>query len=182
MNKNYIKWYLREFYTEPLIDKDVWLVCKNFSLDDNLLIYCKSDSTKYYVSSLLLQYANSGKRINWDFLPLWRILSLQFDSMNDSEEDEDKISFQKLSLPDVLFIIENDDPKHSYYKNLLSVIINDRQLKNKRTVIIFTKNDGSDFMDKILLEKFTEIKSKKTNKSNKVPLVVSTMINSEDVF
>ena len=63
MNKNYIQWYLREFYTEPLISKEIWLLCKNYSLDDNLVIYCKdSESAKYFISSLLLQYANNGKR------------------------------------------------------------------------------------------------------------------------
>jgi len=72
MNKNYIQWYLREFYTEPLISKEIWLLCKNYSLDDNLVIYCKdSESAKYFISSLLLQYANNGKRINWDSIPMW---------------------------------------------------------------------------------------------------------------
>jgi len=130
MNKNYIQWYLREFYTEPLISKEIWLLCKNYSLDDNLVIYCKdSESAKYFISSLLLQYANNGKRINWDSIPMWRILALQFDSMNEEDDYEDKISFQKLLLSDVLFILENDDPKNSLYKNILSVIINDRTLK-----------------------------------------------------
>lgn len=162
MNKEFLKWYLKEFYISS-INKNIWNICKDYSIEDNIIFNVSgNDNIKYIISSLLLQ---SKKRIYWVSYQLWEILKLQFKN----EDEDERLTLSTLIDPDVLFLIESNDPKNSMYRDLLQVIITQRKLQYKSTIFILTSRSISYYLSNETINIFREkdiVLNKSLNKNN----------------
>ena len=147
----FLKWYLREFFTTK-INKNIWDETKKYSIKDNIIIYCSIDNINYIMSSLLRQYTN---RVDFLSIRLSRILEVSF--VDNVDDINNRLTHSRLLEPDILIIKEIMYTKHSWYKNILCNVINDRIINNKNTIIILTSINEKEILVDELVKKFKRL-------------------------
>ena len=153
MNKNFLRWYLKEFYISK-INIQIYNDAKNYSIFDNIIIDClpNHEQIKFIVSSLILQ---ENSMVEFFSVQLYKILELQF-----TTDSDDRLIMSDLINPKILIIKELGDVNNKLYKDFYQSIIIERIMKEKNSILIFTTKKYSDFIDRSMLQNFKIINLK----------------------
>jgi hypothetical protein len=149
--KNYYKWLLKEFYIEH-VSKNIWDVCKKYSLKDNLIFNVSQDFgvIKSIASSLIIQ---NKENIEFISTTLYGIVQTVF-----KNSDDNLPTFEDLIEKKEYFIMyELGDMEHSLYKENLAYILNNRIMNGKYNLLFFTSKKPENLLDKQLLHQFKVI-------------------------
>jgi hypothetical protein len=167
--KEYYKYLLKEFYIEK-ISKSVWEKCKNFSIDDNLIITTgmNFNKVKQIISSLILQ---SGKILDFESSSLYDLILKRFKK----EGDVDGLN-SIIENKGHLILYEVGDENNKLYPSILSYIFSNRIIHNRHNILVLTTRKPTDILSEDLIKQFKIVDFKETKP------VSQSLISSENIF
>jgi hypothetical protein len=144
--RNLYKFYLKDFYTEK-INRQIFNELSDYTVGDNLIITTplKPEYIKSIVCSLLLKESKEVKYYSIDILKV-------IDNSFSSEDKTGDITYYENI--DYLILIETSEMDHKLYKSVVSSIVYNRIMKNKKTLLILTNKKSDAFLNKDIIDSF----------------------------
>ena len=144
--RNLYKFYLKDFYTEK-INRQIFNELSDYTVGDNLIITTplKPEYIKSIVCSLLLKELKEVKYYSIDILKV-------IDNSFSSEDKTGDITYYENI--DYLILIETSEMDHKLYKSVVSSIVYNRIMKNKKTLLILTNKKSDAFLNKDIIDIF----------------------------